>query len=140
MATKTYRMNLKRTYARIIIKGESGNEVVYEFNNGNPAASIPAKCIIKGEYEQELLENSEYMKKRIVALERVDETEEEKSAREEELRRKASLEKEPNIKTVTEAINYVAEHFDAKATTARQALSIAEKNGVTFPNLKLGKH
>lgn len=139
MAIKTYRMNLKRTYARIIVKGETGNEVVYEFTNGNPAGSIPAKCTIRGEYEQNLLEGSDLFKRRIVALESVSETASEKEARLEEERRKASMLQEPEIKTVTEAINYVAEHFDVAAKTASQAKAIAEQNGVCFPNLRVGK-
>ena len=143
MAIKLYRMTLRRTYARIIIKGETGNEVIYEFANGNPANSTPAKCLLHGEYEQNLLEKSDFFLNGLVKLEKVTETEDEKTQREKaEAERQAAydaLEKVEDVKTVTEAIAYVAEHFDEKTTTARQAKEVAEKNGVTFPNLKLGE-
>ena len=136
-------MTLRRTYARIIIKGETGNEVIYEFTNGNPTNSTPAKCLLRGKYEQDLLEKSDYFINGLVKLEKVTETEDEKTQREKaEAERVAAyeaLEKEEGIKTVTEAIAYVAEHFGEKTTTARQAKEVAERNGVTFPNLKLGK-
>lgn len=152
MATKLYKMTLRRTYARIIIKGETGNEVIYEFTNGNPINSTPARCLVRGEYEQNLMEKSQYFKNGIIKLERVTNTEEdeddddtsgeaEETVANSELGTGAGsgLEEVSDVKTVTEAIAYVADHFEEKATTAKQAKDIAEKFGVSFPNLKVGK-
>ena len=143
MATKLYRFNPRRTYARVILKGESGNEVIYEFVNGNPIASIPARCLLRGQYEQELLEKSDLVKNKIVSLEKVTESEDEVAAREKaEAERKAKedkMEKVDDVVSVMDAINYVAEHFDEKAKNAREAKDIAYKNGVLFPNLRKTK-
>lgn len=144
MATKVYRMNLRRTYARVIVEGNGGEKAVFEFTNGNPVASVPARCILKNAYYQDILENSEIFNTGKISLESVTETADEKAQREAEAaaeaKRLASMVQVESVKNVTEAIAYVAENFNEKATTARAAKAIAEKNGVLFPNLKLGKN
>lgn len=141
MATKLYRMTLRRTYARVIIKGETGNEVIYEFTNGNPVSGVPAKCILKGEYEQNLLEKSDYFKSGIVKLEKVteDATEKEDADIDEAENAGDDMIVVEDVKTVNEAIAYVADNIGEKTTNARQARDIAKKNGIVFPNLKVGK-
>lgn len=143
MKTKLYRMNLRRSYARVILQGKTGNKVIYEFTHGNPMNSVPAKCLISGEYEQELLEGSDIFKNGTISIERVvvsedAETEKGKAHADKEPR-DAGMLSEESITSAMDAINYVATNFDAIAKTALEAKRIAEKHGVMFPNLRVGK-
>lgn len=140
--TKVYLLNQRRNNSSFTLVGKGGNTVFYNFKGGNVINNTLAQFVTDNEYYQHLLEESDMFKKGVVKLDP-------KCAREmarikaeqeaEAMRLKASMQQEPDIKTVTEAINYVADHFNEKAATARVALAIAEKNGVTFPNLKVGK-
>lgn len=153
---KTYRFNRKQNYARIVVKTAQGGQVVYEFINGNPMANILPKCIVKGEWEQEQLENSVYIKSKLVALESVAESEAEKKARiakenapveeadetaEEVLEAEdgEKLQVVPEVKSVTQATAYIYENFGVTVKSAVQAKNVAKKHGVVFPNLKIGK-
>lgn len=136
---KIYKLNRGMNSARIILKGKSGNEVVYKFNNGNVITNTPARLSLSSEYDQMLLEGSDMFKSGVIQLERVVKTDDDIKREAENKARYDALDKVDDVKSVTEAIAYCVEHFNEKATNARNALEIAEKNGVTFPNLKLGK-
>lgn len=115
-------------------------------------ANILPKCIVKGEWEQEQLENSVYIKSKLVALESVAEkkariakenapVEEADETAEEVLEAEdgEKLQVVPEVKSVTQATAYIYENFGVTVKSAVQAKNVAKKHGVVFPNLKIGK-
>ena len=139
---KTYKFNAKMNSIRIILQGKSGNNVVYQFSNGNILTNTPARVVISGAYEQELLEGSDAFKSGIVRLERVEKTEEELIAerKKKEKEEEDAMEQVAEVTNVNEAISYIADKFGLVAKNAKEAKAIAKQNKIAFPNLKSGKN
>lgn len=135
---KVYLLNQRRNNSSFTLTGKGGNTVLYNFAGGNVISNTPARFTTSNEYYQDLLESSEMFKRGVVKLDPLCAREAAKISADEQ-RRLRNMIQEPEVKTVTEAINYVAEHFNVAAKTASQAKTIAEQNGVAFPNLKVGK-
>lgn len=130
MATKIYKLNQKRNSATFPLYANDGKmKVEYEFSNGNVLMKQPARCTLRNAFYQNLLESSTLFKNKIVTLERVidDVVEEEKDETE--------YQNVDSVKTLSDAIDYVANTWGVQVKTIRQAKSIANKKGVDFPNL-----
>ena len=142
---KVYQLNQKRNNSAFILYGKGGNAVQYMFKGGNVVTSTPATFITSNEYYQNLLEESELFKKGVVKLDPKCAMEEaqlkamEAKAKAEWEAKLAAMEQVEDVKTVAQAIAFVAERFGEVAKTAKQAKEIAEKNGVNLVNLKVGK-
>ncbi len=153
---RVYLYNLPANNIQFSLYGKGGNEVIYKFTNGNITLNQPAYFMTSDPYFQMVLEDSQLFKdgsisfdketaKSVAAEKAIQKAKENARKAEEAL---AAIEKDDtseaeeltiiaDIKSVTQAINYVQEHFGEVARTAAQARSIAEKNGVSFPNLKV---
>lgn len=153
---RVYLYNLPANNIQFSLYGKGGNEVVYKFTNGNITLNQPAYFMTSDPYFQMVLEDSQLFKdgsisfdketaKNVATEKAVQKAKENARKAEEAL---ATIEKDDtneaeelttvaDVKSVTQAINYVQEHFGEVARTAAQARSIAEKNGVSFPNLKV---
>jgi hypothetical protein len=129
MATKIYKLKQRKNTASFTLTGKLGNHVRYNFEHGNTMQQIPAKCVISNEYCQQLLENSDLYGS-VVALERV--VKEDKP-------QKVELTHVEDVTSVTQAVDYIANEWGVRVTTAKQAVREAEKHGFDFPNLKVGK-
>ena len=114
-----------------VLKGKSGNSLRYIFERGSVVTNTPARLTLKTQYAQELLEESELFKTGMVILERIDNDGQKKEEPKVEYRN------EDSIKTVTQAVDYVAETWGEVVKTAKQAKEYAQKHGVDFPNLKV---
>ena len=135
MAKKIYKLNMRQNQASFVLQGKSGNQVRYNFTQGNAAVSYPAKLTLHDEYCQQLLESSELFKRGVVQLEKVEE--DEKSAVKVVVEKTPKMEVVESVKTVAEAVEYVANEWGEVVKTARQAKEAAEKHGVAFPNLRV---
>lgn len=135
MAKKIYKLNMRQNQASFVLQGKSGNQVRYNFTQGNAAVSYPAKLTLHDEYCQQLLESSELFKRGVVQLEKVEE--DEKSAAKVVVEKTPKMEVVESVKTVAEAVEYVANEWGEVVKTARQAKEAAEKHGVAFPNLRV---
>lgn len=114
-----------------VLKGKSGNSLRYIFERGSVVTNTPARLTLKTQYAQDLLEESELFKTGMVILERIDNDGQKKEEP------KVEYKNEDSIKTVTQAVDYVAETWGEVVKTAKQAKENAQKHGVDFPNLKV---
>lgn len=114
-----------------VLKGKSGNSLRYIFERGSVVTNTPARLTLKTQYAQDLLEESELFKTGMVILERIDNEGQKKEEP------KVEYKNEDSIKTVTQAVDYVAETWGEVVKTAKQAKEYAQKHGVDFPNLKV---
>ena len=128
---KTYRIAKIMNNYSFVLKGKSGNSLRYIFERGSVVTNTPARLTLKTQYAQELLEESELFKTGMVILERIDNDGQKKEEPKVEYRN------EDSIKTVTQAVDYVAETWGEVVKTAKQAKEYAQKHGVDFPNLKV---
>lgn len=142
---KTYLYNLPANNIQFSLYGKGGNEVVYTFKNGSITLNQPAYFMTSDPYFQLVLEGSNLFKEGTVSYDK--ETAKLVAAAqanndEVESNSASSFVDESNltpvgeVKSVTQAINYVLEQYEEVARTGAQACSIAAKHGVYFPNLK----
>lgn len=130
MARKIYKLNMRQNQASFVLTGKSGNQVRYNFTQGNAAVNYPATCTLTDLYCQQLLEQSELFKRGVVRLEKTYDEEPAKVAEPE-------LVAVDSVKSVADAVEYVANTWGEVVKTARQAKEAAEKHGVAFVNLKV---
>lgn len=128
--TKVYLLNEPKNSAAFILYGDGGNQVSYTFENGNINANVPASCVLSNPYYQMLLEQSELFRLNIVKLDPT-------RIYKEEEPQKAVLTAVEDVKTVSQAVEYCAEHFGEVVKNSKQAKIVAEKNGYDFVNLKV---
>ncbi len=151
---KTYRARVNRNNVSYLLYGKQGNEVRFNFTNGNVVTNKYPSLTLKGRYYQELLEDSTLFQTHVVIMER--EQEEypgEKAEREAETtgvsgeaettnaeeRTEASpkqvqIEKVPGIRTSDEVIAYVNERYGKECKTLATAMKHASKDGLVFPD------
>lgn len=142
---KTYRARVNRNNVSYLLYGKQGNEVRFNFTNGNVVTNKYPSLTLKGRYYQELLEDSTLFQTHVVIMER--EQEEypgEKAEREAETtnaeeRTEASpkqvqIEKVPGIRTSDEVIAYVNERYGKECKTLATAMKHTSKDGLVFPD------
>lgn len=133
MATKIYKLNQKKNIAIFDLPVNGGKmTVTYTFKDGNQfMPNMPARCTLRDEFYQNLLEESDLFKRGIIKLERVIE-----DSKKEESNKKPEKEQIDSITSPDQAIEYVYNTYGIVVKTAKQAAKIAAQKGVEFPNLK----
>ena len=133
MATKIYKLNQKRNIAIFDIPANDGKmTVTYTFKDGNQfMPNMPARCTLRNEFYQTLLEESNLFLRGIVSLERVIE-DNPKGAKKEDPKKEQNEE----ITSPEQAIEYVFNTWGIVVKSGKQAVKIASQKGVEFPNLK----
>lgn len=134
MATKIYKLTQKRNVAIFDITANDGKmKVTYTFKDGNQfMPNMPARCTIRNEFYQNLLEQSDLFKRGIIKLERVIDDNPKKGAEED----KPKKEQVDSIASPDQAIQYVFDTWGIVVKNGKQASKIALQKGVEFPNLK----
>ena len=133
MATKIYKLNQKKNVAIFDIPANDGKMMVtYTFKDGNQfMPNMPARCTLRDEFYQNLLEASDLFKRGIIKLERtIDENAKAKPA--------AKTSQKNQIDEVTspeQAIEYCFNTWGIVVKSGKQAVKIANQKGVEFPNL-----
>jgi hypothetical protein len=95
-------------------------------------ANMPARCTLRGEFYQNLLESTPMFQNGVIKLERVIEDKPKKA-------QKTEGEEKKQIDTVTspeQAIEYVFNTWGIVVKNGKQAVKIASQKGVEFPFLK----
>ena len=144
---KVYRYNANRNSVSHILQGKNGVTVRYNFERGNVVTKQMPELILKNEYAQTLLENSELFKQGLVKLIRSEETLEDKMKKAEELAAKKSAEetkKGPievaSVVSDEDLIAFVNEEDKREGSrqfkTLASALEWATKHNFVFPNHK----
>lgn len=129
---KTYILNQKKNSSVIIVTGRGGNKATYTFTNGNVSQNEPATKVVRSEYYQKLLEESDYFRLGIVKL---DPKSSAPAVR--EPLKKAVYSPIPGVKSVEEATNYCATEWGETCKTSRQAQSCANSHGYEFVDLRV---
>ena len=132
MATKIYKLNQKKNSAIFNLTANDGKmQVTYTFKDGNQfMPNMPARCMLRNEFYQDLLESSDLFKRGVVKLERVIEDspkEETKTVQKQQVE---------EITSPDQAIEYVFNTWGIVVKSGKQAVKIASQKGVEFPNLK----
>lgn len=126
---KTYKLMQRKNYASFVLVGKTGNMVRYNFTGGNAISSVPARLSLNDEYCQQLLEDSELFKNGIIRLE--------KSTGNPVVKAAPKKKMVEDVKTVSQAVDYVANSWGVVVKTAKQAKEFVNKKGYDFPNLKI---
>ena len=132
MATKIYKLNQKRNIAIFDIPANDGKmTVTYTFKDGNQfMPNMPARCTLRNEFYQNLLESTQMFKSGVIKLDR---TIEDSPKEETKTVQKQQVEE---ITSPDQAIEYVFNTWGIVVKSCKQAVKIASQKGVEFPNLK----
>lgn len=127
---KVYILTKKQNNASIILTGNTGNRVRFEFKGGSVFQNIMPSFITENQYEQELLEKSAYFQNGIIKLSQIISENTNKNMVDNKLIPVGE------VTRPSEAILWVADNLQIKATSGIRALETARKHGYNFPNLK----
>ena len=132
MATKIYKLNQKKNSAIFNLTANDGKmTVTYTFKDGNQfMPNMPARCMLRNEFYQDLLESSDLFKRGVIKLDR---TIEDGPKEETKTVQKQQVEE---ITSPDQAIEYVFNTWGIVVKSGKQAVKIASQKGVEFPNLK----
>lgn len=131
MATKIYKLDQKKNSATFSLSANNGKmQIEYTFKDGNQLTRTPARCTLRNEFYQSVLEGSALFQNGVIKLERTikDETKAETKGSE--------YKDVDDITSPEQAIEYVFNTWGLVVKTAKQAKSFANKKGYDFPNLK----
>ncbi len=144
---KTYKARVPRNNVSYLLYGKQGNEVRFNFTDGNININKYPTLTLRGRYFQELLEDSLLFKGETVVIEH--EQEEfpgEKAERENETNsvsvpaptptapKQPKTEEVRDIYTSDEVIAYINDRFDKECKTLATAMKHASKAGLIFPD------
>ena len=143
---KVYRYIANRNSVSHILQGKNGVTVRYNFERGNVVTKKMPELILKNEYAQTLLENSELFKQGLVKLIRSEETlgdkkkkAEEPVAKPAEKTKKGPIEVD-SVVSDADLIAFVNEEDKREGLrqfkTLASALEWATRHNFVFPNLK----
>lgn len=132
MATKIYKLNQKKNSAIFNLSANDGKmQVTYTFKDGNQfMPNMPARCMLRNEFYQDLLESSDLFKRGVIKLDRIiddNPKEETKTVKKQQVE---------EITSPDQAIEYVFNTWGIVVKSGKQAVKIASQKGVEFPNLK----
>lgn len=141
---KTYRYNANRNTVSHILQGKNGVTVRYNFERGNVITKQKPELILKNEYAQNLLENSELFQKGLVTLVRSEKTIEdmlkENEEQEKKTETKASVIEVASVVTASDLLAFVNEEDNREGSrmfkTVSSAMDWATKHNFAFPNYK----
>ncbi len=145
---KTYKARVNCNNVSYLLYGKQGNQVRFNFTNGNVVTNKYPSLTLRGRYYQELLEDSEMFKAQTVILER---KQEEYPGEEAELeaekndttavastgqttQKTVQTEVVKGLKTSDEIIAYVNERYGKECKTLATAMKHASKDGLVFPD------
>lgn len=142
---KTYRYNANRNTVSHILQGKNGVTVRYNFERGNVITKQKPELILKNEYAQNLLENSELFQMGLVTLIRSEKTIEDRLKENEEQEKetvptktKDSVIEVPTVVTASDLLAFVNEEDNREGSrmfkAASSALEWAKKHNYDFPN------
>ena len=133
MATKIYKLNQKKNVAIFDIPANDGKMMVtFTFKDGNQfMPNMPARCVLRNEFFQSLLEKSDLFKRGVVVLERTIDDEAKAEAPKEQKKQEVD-----SVTSPEQAIEYVFNTWGIVVKSGKQAVKVASQKGVEFPFLK----
>lgn len=130
---KTYKLTTPLRNSSFVLRGKTGNSLRYNFSGGDPLTGKAATLMLRSQYAQDLLEESEPYKNGYVVLARTSKGGEVVKGQEKH------TEKIEDITSSEQLIEFVADKLEKVYQRPEAALEYAKKNGFEFPNLVLKK-
>ena len=130
---KTYELTTPARNSSIVLRGKTNNSLRYNFAGGDPLTGKAASLILRSQYAQDLLEESDLFKQGYVRLSRIDEGGENVVP----VKQEVTVIEEVN--SPESLIEFVAEKLDKVYQRPEAALNFAKSKGFEFPNLELKK-
>ena len=130
---KTYKLTQPLRNSSFVLRGKTGNPTRYNFSGGDPLTGKAATLMLRSQYSQDLLEQSELFKKGYVKLVRTDNGGENVPTPEVQ---KTVVD---GVTSPEQLIEYVATNLEKVYQRPDAALNYARSKGFEFPNLELKK-
>lgn len=130
---KTYELTTPARNSSIVLRGKTNNSLRYNFAGGDPLTGKAASLMLRSQYAQDLLEDSDLYKQGYVRLTRIDEGGEQAPAAEQQM---TVIE---DITSPEALIEFVATKLEKVYQRPEAALNYAKSKGFEFPNLELKK-
>ena len=127
---KTYKLTTPLRNLSIVLRGKTGNSLRYNFSGGDPLTGKAATIMLRSQYSQDLLEESEPFRNGYIALAKVDEGGETVAPKGE----KTVVEE---VSSPEQLLEFVADNLDKVYKNAKAALDYAKRQGFEFPNLTI---
>ena len=152
---KTYKARVNNNNISYLLLGKHGNQMRYNFTNGNVVTNKYPSITLRNRYAQDLLESSLLFANNTIVLDHEEEEYPGEKAKLEEEKKEAlepkvepvivnehvnKVEQPPineevrDIRTADEVINYVNNRFDKECKTLATAMKHASKAGLIFPD------
>ena len=132
---KTYQLTTPARNSSIVLRGKTNNSMRYNFAGGDPMTGKAATIMLKSQYAQDLLEQSDIFKNGLVRLVRTD------KGGETPIVKDSEETKMEDIISPVQLLEFVNEKLEPANIyrSPKYALKFAESKGFSFPNLKLDK-
>lgn len=130
---KTYELTTPARNSSIVLRGKTNNSLRYNFAGGDPLTGKAASIMLRSQYAQDLLEDSDLFKQGYVRLVRSDE------GGEVVTEVKVETQKIEDITSPEQLIEFVADKLEKVYQRPEAALNYAKQKGFEFPNLELKK-
>ena len=127
---KTYKLTTPLRNLSIVLRGKTGNSLRYNFSGGDPLTGKSATIMLRSQYAQDLLEDSEPFANGYIVLAKIDEGGE-------DVPRTSNLTVKEDITSPEQLLEFVAENLDKVYKNAKAALDYAKRQGFDFPNLTI---
>ena len=127
---KTYKLTTPLRNLSIVLRGKTGNSLRYNFSGGDPLTGKSATIMLRSQYAQDLLEDSEPFANGYIVLAKIDEGGE-------DVPRDSNLTVKEDITSPEQLLEFVAENLDKASKNAKAALDYAKRQGFDFPNLTI---
>ena len=127
---KTYKLTTPLRNLSIVLRGKTGNSLRYNFSGGDPLTGKSATIMLRSQYAQDLLEDSEPYANGYIVLAKIDEGGEDAP-------RESNLTVKEDITSPEQLLEFVAENLDKVYKNAKAALDYAKRQGFDFPNLTI---
>ena len=130
---KTYRLTTPARNSSIVLRGKTNNGLRYNFTGGDPVTGKSATIMLRSQYAQDLLEESDLFKQGFIALVNTIE------GGEIPIEKKQTVTVMEEITSPEQLIEFVATQLEKVYQRPEAALNYAKGKGFEFPNLEIKK-
>lgn len=131
---KTYKLTQALRNSSFVLRGKTGNGQRFNFSGGDPLTGKPATLMLRSQYSQDLLEQSDMYRNGYVQLVRVDNGGETPTQEQ-----KKGLIPVEEVDSPEKLLEWVATELEKPYQRPEAALNFAKSKGYEFPNLELNK-
>lgn len=129
---KTYKLTQALRNSSFVLRGKTGNGQRFNFSGGDPLTGKPATLMLRSQYSQDLLEQSDMYRNGYVQLVRVENGGE--TPTQEPKKDHIPVEE---VDSPEKLLEWVATELEKPYQRPEAALNFAKSKGYEFPNLEL---